>query len=230
MVVSVGDREADIYELLVGAKRRRGEGTALLVRCQHNREIEVEVEEGRQKVRLWERFAAQPCQGKVVVELPRKGSFKRRKVQLEVRFLSVELAVPHHKQKYLGATESVSLSVIELKEVGTEGGVHWRLLTTLEVRDFETACRFGRWYALRWQVEVFHRVVKTGCRVEKRQMRNMDRLEPMIALDLVVAAYLMSLISQSRSRPETPASQWLEPVEIQVWLAIFTAIRRRLRS
>ena len=82
-----------------------------------------------------------------MVELPRKGSFKRRKVQLEVRFLSVELAVPHHKQKYFGATESVSLSVIELKEVGTEGGVHWRLLTTLEVRDFETACRFGRWYA-----------------------------------------------------------------------------------
>ena len=46
MVVSVGDREADIYELLVEAKSRRGEGTALLVRCQHNREIEVEVEEG----------------------------------------------------------------------------------------------------------------------------------------------------------------------------------------
>ena len=103
------------------------------------------------------------------------------------------------------------------------------MLTTLEVPDFETACRFGRRYALRWQVEVFHRVVKTGCRVEKLQMRNMDRLEPMIALDLVVAAYLMSLISQSRSRPEAPASQWLEPVEIQAWSAIFTAIRRRLR-
>ena len=95
------------------------------------------------------------------------------------------------------------------------------MLTTLEVRDFETACRFGAWYALRWQVEVFHRVVKTGCRVEKRQMRNMDRLEPMIALDLVVAAYLMSLISQSRSRPETPASQWLEPVEIQALVGYF---------
>lgn len=219
VVVNVGDREADIYELLLEAQKHRDEGTALLVRCQHNRKIKTkeDEEDGDEEAptRLWERLAGEPCRGKVTVELPRRGSFKRRKVELEARFLAVELEVPSHKRKYLGATEGVTLTVVELKEPGVEDGVHWRLLSTLEVADFEMACRVARWYALRWQVEVFHRVLKTGCRVERRQMRTMERLEPMVALDLVVAAYLTGLISQSRSRPEAPAREWLEEAEIQ---------------
>jgi len=219
VVVNVGDREGDIYELLLEARKHREEGAALLVRCQHNREIKLEPDEqdedGEVPTRVWERLAQAPCQGMVEVELPRRGSFKRRKVDLEVRFLSVELEAPRHKQKYLGATESVKVAVIEIKEPGVEGGVHWRLLTTLAVTDFETACRVVRWYSLRWQVEVFHRVLKTGCRVERRQMRTMASLEPMIALDLIVAAYLTGLISQSRSRPQAPASEWLESAELQ---------------
>jgi len=201
LVVNVGDREADIYELLLEARKHREEGAALLVRCQHNRGIKTEPEgedeDGKAPSRLWERLAQEPCQGTFEVELPRRASFKRRKMELEVRFLSVELEAPRHKRKYLGATESVRMAVVELKEPGAEGGVHWRLLSALEVADFETACRVARWYALRWQVEVFHRVLKTGCRVERRQMRTMERLEPMIALDLVVVAYLTGLIPEA---------------------------------
>ena len=225
-IVNVGDREADIYELLLEAMKRREEGTALLVRCQHNRKIKAQPgeehkdEDGPQAAEeLWQKLADQRCRGVINVELPRRGTFKRREVKLEVRHTDVEIEVPEHKRKYLGASQSVKMSIIELKEPGDKGDIHWRLLTTLEVPDFETACRLGRWYSLRWQIEVFHRVLKTGCRVERRQMRTMDRLKPMIAMDMVVAAYLTGLISQSRSRPDAPACNWLAPEEIKALVA-----------
>lgn len=97
---------------------------------------------------------------------------------------------------------------------------HWRLLTTLPADGSEAAARIARWYAPRWKVEVLHRVLKTGCRVETRQLRTMDRPRPMIALDLVIACSLMSLAGAARSRPEAPAAEWLEEAEIQASHAV----------
>ncbi len=208
-MVSVGDREADIYELLVEARNRREHGVGLLVRCQHYRKLEG------QELQLWDAVASAGPAGWVTVAVPARSGLALRNTGLEVRFREVELAVPAHKRKYLGATESIRVTIIELREPVERDGIHWRLLTTLHVSDVDDARRIAKWYARRWQIEVMHRVLKTGCRVERRQMRTMDRMKPMIAIDLVVAVYLLGLIAQSRSRPETPASEWLEPVELQ---------------
>jgi Transposase Tn5 dimerisation domain len=105
-------------------------------------------------------------------------------------------------------------AVFRLKEEGVEDGICWRLLTTLPVPDLERALRLSRWYAKRWQIEEFHRVLKTGCKVEARQMRTLARLKPMMALDMIVACTLMGMSAAARDRPESPASDWLDPEEI----------------
>lgn len=97
-----------------------------------------------------------------------------------------------------------------LREKGEAGGICWRLLSTLGMDTLAQALRLARWYAKRWQIEEYHRILKTGCRVEARQMRSLERLKPMMALDMIVACSLMGMSAAARQQPESPASDWLD--------------------
>ncbi len=209
LVVSVGDREADIYELLVEAQTHRDEAMGLLVRSQYNRSL-VDEEE----VLLWGQLSESALQGTIELKLPRSQGQKPRTVVLSVRFLAVEIAVPVHKRKYQQMDTPVCVNIIELREQGVEGGICWRLVTTLPVEDLAQAVRMARWYARRWQIEEFHRIVKSGCRVEARQLRTLPRLRPALALDMIVACCLMGMSAAARDTPENPAADWLDPDEI----------------
>lgn len=221
-VINVGDREADIYELLRLAQEHRDQGVGLLVRSQHNRE-QTERESG-----IWESLATTAEQGRYEIQLPRKQGLKSRKVEISVRFQQVELAVPAHKAKYQKFTETIAASLIEVRSVDSDE-ICWRLLTTVPVADMAQARQLVGWYAKRWQIEVFHRVLKTGCKVERRQLRTMERLRPLIALDMVVAVYLMGLLSIARSRPGTLAKPWLGEQKL-IALCQFLPKKRGLRA
>lgn len=211
LIVSVGDREADIYELLVEAQQHRDQNLGLLVRAQHNRTLEGE------GAHLWEHLAESQSAGSFTLQLPRSQGQKARQVTLSVRFEGVTLAVPAHKAKYLKMETPVKVSVVELREEnGVSGGkgICWRLLSTLSVDTLEAAVQLARWYAKRWQIEEFHRILKTGCRVEARQMRSLERLKPMMALDMMVACRIMGMSAAARQQPEDPASDWLDDDEI----------------
>ena len=164
-MISAGDREADIYELLVQAQEHSERGLGLLVRFQHDRKLEGE------ELRLWEKLSRTPSQGRVILLLPRSRGLRQREVEFTIRYREVELASPAHKRRYLQMTRPAKVTVIELKETRKRNGIHWRLLTTEPVASVEEAKKIAGWYAKRWQVEVLHRVLKTGCRVERRQMR-----------------------------------------------------------
>jgi len=68
-----------------------------------------------------------------------------------------------------------------------EEPIEWLLLTTLEIETFEQATEKLNWYAKRWGIEVYHRTLKSGCKIETRQLGKVERLEPCLAIDLVVA-------------------------------------------
>lgn len=207
-IISVGDREADIYELLAEAQEHRSQGIGLLIRAQHNRKL-CESDQ-----RLWDRLGSSPKQGLITVTIPRSRGLQQRNVELEVRYSQVELEVPAHKKKYLGLSQPVAMHAIELRSVDEKEEIRWRLVTTEDVDTLDDAQKMALWYSKRWQVEVLHRILKTGCKVENRQMRTMEKLRPMIALDLVIACYLMGMIGDARSTPEASATSWLEEDEI----------------
>lgn len=202
-VVSVADREGDIYELLCLAEAHARDAVGLIVRSQHNR-----AQCGKEQ-RIWESLAASPRRDRFSLTLPRRTGLKNREVQVELRFETVQLQVPRDRAKYQGITQNVTVTLIEVRGEDEDGPLLWRLLTTLPVRTAAHARRIAGWYALRWQIEVFHRVLKTGCRVERRQMRTMQRLRPVIALDMVVAAHLMGVLSLSRAYPQRLARECL---------------------
>jgi hypothetical protein len=210
LVVSVGDREADIYELLAEAQQHREQGLGLLVRSQHNRSLEGG------EAQMWRHLEQSEPAGTHTLQLPRSQGQKARQATLSVRYTTVTIAVPVNKAKHMKKDTPVEVCIVELREQDApEGkGICWRLLSTLKVDTLESAVKLAGWYAKRWQIEEFHRILKTGCRVEARQMRSLERLRPMMALDMLVACRIMGMSAGARQSPQDPATDWLDEDEI----------------
>ena len=100
-----------------------------------------------------------------------------------------------------------------------EGGepLEWKLLTTEPVDSLEKAAEGVGWYAKRWGIEVFHRTLKSGCRIEDRQLGNDHRLEACLAIDMVVAWRLFRLTKLGREIPDAPCTVFFEEAE---WKAL----------
>jgi hypothetical protein len=214
-MVSVGDREADIYELFVWATEQSGRPD-LLIRAEHNRRVQDE------HGYLWEQLAAQPLAGIKSVRVPRRANRPARGAELEVRFGRVQLRPPRTR----GRLPNVALWAVWAREPSAPAGiepVEWMLLTTLPVENFEQACEKLEWYTRRWGIEIFHRTLKSGCQVETRQLGSADRIEACLAIDLVVAWRIFHLTKLGRENPDVPCTVYFEEIE---WKALVGFIRK----
>jgi hypothetical protein len=90
------------------------------------------------------------------------------------------------------------------------------LLTTVPIESQKQALRCLRWYTLRWRIEEWHRVLKSGCRIEAHQHRTAERLGRAIAIDMVVAWRLMLLTLLGRQTPELPCQLIFSSWECQL--------------
>lgn len=95
------------------------------------------------------------------------------------------------------------------------------LLTTVEVSSLEQACERLAWYAKRWGIEVYHRTLKSGCRIEDRQLETAESLQSCLALDMVVARRIYHLPILGREVPELPCSVFFEKAE---WKALYILV------
>lgn len=223
-VISVGDREADIYELFVEAKKEAK--AKLLVRADQKRRVHTEAEEEPALTHLWEWMAARPVDGMLPLELPRTAKRQARSTQLEVRYAQVQLQPPKRKPK-LGA---VTVWVVTAVEVGAPAGqepVAWRLITTLEVKSLAQAVEVIEYYTQRFQIEVFHRTLKSGCKIEERQLGNADRIEGCLAIDMVVAWRIVHLTKLGREVPDVPCTVFFEEAQ---WKALVVFVTRNARA
>ena len=84
--------------------------------------------------------------------------------------------------------------------------IEWVLLTDRPVADLEAALLVAFWYSCRWLVEEYHKCLKSGCRVEGRQLEHVERLEPLVGVLGVVAVRLLQLKHQARVNPDAPAT------------------------
>ena len=86
------------------------------------------------------------------------------------------------------------------------GILRWILLTSLSVETFAEAWDVIESYECRWLVEEYHKVLKTGCRIERHALREADRLEPLIALISVIGVRLLQEFMQEKGSKESGAT------------------------
>lgn len=188
--IHIADREADIYELFFCAYEP---GTDLLIRSHYDRNLS----DGSH---LWQAVGATEPKAEVVLNIPDIRARKRTALTAAVRYESVEVVRPRTSK---ASYKSVALTAIEVKQLDSSkaDAIHWKLLTTLEVKDVSDVLKYIRWYTYRWLIERFHYVLKSGTKIEELQLKQADCLQKAIALYSIAGFKIMQLVYQSRSHP-----------------------------
>ena len=158
------------------------------------------------------------------MKLPRRPGRAAQEVTLEIRCREVELPPPQDKARYFGKRESLRVWAIEARQVVPKAArepICWRLLTTIPTQNFAQACEKVAWYTQRWQIEIFHKILKSGCRIEARQLESAARLGRALALDLIVAWRILALSRQGRLAPNESCVGVLSEAE---WKILYCSI------
>lgn len=211
--VSIGDREADVYDLFLV---ERPPQVDLLVRAAWDRRTRGA------EPRLWAAMAAAPTHTTSCVSVPRRGEQAPRTATLVVRWRAVQLRPPHRRTG-LPEVPVWAVWAVEEQPPAPSVAVEWLLLTTCAVADEAAALERLAWYAARWGIEVLHKVLKSGCRIEARQLGSGARLERALALYSVIAWRLLYGTLLARAVPEVACTMLLEPDE---WAALYCTIHQ----
>lgn len=218
-LVSVMDREADFFEIF-DDQRRKSSRVDLLIRAQHNRKTMGEH-------KLFEEVKQSPIQSRITIKIPRqrarvkrknqkaRGNRAARSAEATVRYIRTELKPP----PYFKEMSPISLWIIYVKEENPPAGtqaIEWFLLTTIDLQSNDDALDCIKWYCLRWRIEDWHRVLKSGCGVEALAHKTAERLKRAIAINLVIAWRIMLMTLMGREMPELPPEVLFSDVEIEV--------------
>jgi hypothetical protein len=193
-VLSVGDRESDVYELLALAQSK-ADHPRLLVRAERNRRL------AQEQQCLWPKMQAEPVAAEYTLQIPRRKKRKARTARMALRFAEVLLNPPQQRSK-LGTVKVWAVLAQEIEPAPGDKALEWMLLTTLPVHDVEQARQCVEYYRLRWRIEDYHRTLKSGCRVEDRRLRDRHSWQNCLVIDLVVAWRVEYVKHLSRQQPE----------------------------
>ncbi len=93
--------------------------------------------------------------------------------------------------------------------------VEWMLLTTEEVQNPTQAKVILRWYTYRWRIEEYHKILKSGCGAESYRLKG-NSMEVLLGFLTSIAAQLLKMTYLNRTQPETPATEVLSELQIEV--------------
>jgi Transposase DNA-binding/Transposase Tn5 dimerisation domain len=204
--VHIGDRESDIFELFCKAHELK---THFLVRTCVDRLA------GRGGTTISKKMEREPIQGEHEVEV-RDNQGRVSTTTVYLRFCQMTVHPPIGKQRRYPA---LSLTVIHAHERGTPVGrepIQWKLLTNCPVNDLPAAVEKLNWYAQRWKVETFHKVLKSGCQAEQSKLRSAERLTNLLAVLCIIGWRVFWLTMMNRATPEAPAEIALTKTEIEI--------------
>jgi hypothetical protein len=222
-IICVMDREADFYELF-DEHRRNCSNVDLLVRAKHDRKTEGDdklfsiVKNSELRTTFNINIPRQSARPKISKQKECAGR-PARVAEVSLRYTKVTLRPPVSSRE----KESISLYIINISEVEAPSdteSIEWFLLTTREIKNDAEALELVRWYVLRWRVEDWHRVLKSGCKVEDMAHRTTDRLKRGLAINIVIAWRIMLMTLLGREVPELPAEILFSYLEIEVLGAV----------
>jgi Transposase DNA-binding len=204
--IHIGDRESDIYELFCTAQEVN---THLLVRTCVDRlagdgkhTVAEEMQEVRVKGR--HRLKVKNNQGDLVEAV------------LELRYRRIRILPPRGKQKHYPELRLTILYAQERDTPRDREKIDWKLITDLPVRSRAEAIEKLVWYALRWKIEVFHKILKSGCRAEASRLRTAERLMKLLSVFCLLAWRIFWLTMMNRCAADASPGLALTQVEIHL--------------
>jgi hypothetical protein len=189
-LIHVMDRGGDCYASMHTAFET---DQGFLIRARHDRYVNDSTDH------LWDFLGKQPVMGTRTVQVPARPARKKlpaqpaRTAQLVVRYAAIQVPAPRNDPQFKKPLSVWAVQVVEVDPPEGAETVEWILLTSEPVESVEQANTCVDWYTYRWLIEEWHKVEKTGCRLEASQLKNTEALERLAALTAVVAVRLIQL-------------------------------------
>jgi hypothetical protein len=206
-VIHVGDREEDIFEVL---SEILSSGEGCVIRSAYNRQVFTKKGEG---VKAHGYVHSQKPIGEFCVEVPRKEDKDERIASLTLRSCSV----------YLDCEKKKKINLVEVLEenppADVEEPLKWYLWTTEAVDNDGAIIRVIKIYKLRWLIEEYHNILKSGCRVEKLQLKTAEQIMNAVSIYATVAIRILQLKKLAQTEPETPCTKVVTTDE---WEALYS--------
>lgn len=234
-VVSISDREGDIFELYQAwGLADGGPRAGWVIRANQDRAL-LGVVEGEPS-KLFAALEAAAVLGGTEFEMrARKGTKKvkgstvatfrsARTVRQVVRAMKITPRPPHRKGSKLKEVAFWAILAEETDPPAGEDPIRWLLLTSKEVTTLEEARRVLNLYLRRWDIEVFHRVLKTGCRVERIQLKTGQAVINALMIYAVIAWRILYLTHLGRRCPDLPCGCVFEEAE---WKSACAVVKRK---
>ena len=209
--VHVGDRGADMFEFFQACRSTQ---THFLVRAAQNRRVQESDEEVSYALTQARAF---PSQASRPFEVPARHGRQGRSTHLQLAFGQMTLLPPRHEPR--ASKEPLTVCIIRVWEKqarDAEEPLEWVLVTSVPTTTLEQAWERVEWYRHRWLVEDYHQCLKSGCRMEERQLQTVDGLIRLLGLLSPLAVRLLQLRGYARSEPERPAHEVIEPLMLAV--------------
>ncbi len=173
--IMVADAEADIYELLVADRHT---GVDLLIRAGQNRCVDHP-----DAHLLWDAMPHGTRVGTRTIHIPPRGAKPGRTAEITSYYQAVCIQPPrNHRDKTLEPVTVWAVWTVEEQPPSGMEAVEWLLLTTIPVRTAKRALTIVDWYCCRWGIELWHKTLKSGCKIESRQLETGDRLRRCLAV------------------------------------------------
>jgi hypothetical protein len=205
--VHIADREGDIYELLCAAAEV---GTHFLVRSHVDRWA------GEGEHTIADEMAEAAVRGLYRINVVNERG-EEREVTLELKYRKVRVLPPVGKQKHLPALTLTVIHAVE-RDPPKRGSkkIDWKLVTDLPVGSRAEAIEKLQWYAMRWKIEVFHKVLKSACKIEDSKLRTADRLVNLIAVFCILSWRIFWMTMAKRASPGARPSMAFTDLEIRL--------------
>jgi hypothetical protein len=213
--VSVADRESDVFEFFTAAHAL---GVDVLVRAAYERNLEGAEEQ------VFASLAAAPVLAHKQLALPASGKRKARTAKLVIRACALMLKSPRNGLAH--GLAPLALWGVWAYESEPPAGVQpldWKLLTSVPVTAAEQALERLEWYTARWGIEQWHKILKSGCRIEMRQLESAEPLERLLTVYAVIAWRILYATLLARLVPDMACTAILQDEE---WQALYCRIHR----
>jgi hypothetical protein len=225
--IHVGDRESDLFELYEQTRQMPGVGFLVRVSKQRNaiagHQRSVLSSPQRPKTSLKEIARSMGELGRTQLWVVPRADRPGRWAKLAISGGPVTIYSPWFGPGGSRTARPLCCWAVRVREIDPPKGVEpieWMLLSSEPVNGLADALRLAGWYSLRWLIEEYHQCLKSGCKVEQRQLESADRLAPLIGMLSVLATRLLQLKNDARLTPDRPAKQCVPKEPLQTLLKL----------
>lgn len=224
-IVTICDREADMYDLFLRAKQLDAK---FLVRASHDRTVNKKSRYSEVTgLKLWDLLKSKRCEANIQIQIPKQKNQAERTATCEVRFSPFTMNIPdnYYEGKHIKNLEALNLYAVFVSETNCPKGfepVEWMLITNIPVLNREQAIEKIEWYCLRWRIETWHKVLKSGLQIENCRLSTSERLIRYLSVMSIVAWRIFWITLVARVSPDSSVNLLLNESEWKLLAAKFS--------